>query len=37
MPYYDIANLVTVIKTNFIHEMPYGYGTLGTTAVRIRH
>ena len=37
MPYYDVANLVTVTKTNLIHEMHCGYGTLRTTAVRIRH
>ena len=37
MPYYDVANLVTLTKTNLIHEMPCGYGTLRTTAVRIRH
>ena len=37
MPYYDVANLVTVTKTNIIDEMPCGYGTLRTTGVRIRH
>jgi len=37
MPYYDVANLVTVTKTNMIDEMPCGYGTPGTAAVRIRH
>jgi hypothetical protein len=37
MPYYDVANLVTLTKTNLIHEMPCGYGTLRTTAVRIWH
>jgi len=37
MPYYDVANLVTVTKTNMIDEMPCGYGTLTTTSVRIRH
>ena len=37
MPYYDIANLVTLTETNLIHEMPCGYGTLRTTAVRIWH
>jgi hypothetical protein len=31
MPYYDVANLVTVAKTNMIDEMPCGYGTLRTT------
>jgi len=35
MPYYDVANLVTVPKTNMIDEMPCGYGTLRTTGVRI--
>jgi len=28
MPYYEIANLVTVTKTNMIDEMPCTYGTL---------
>jgi hypothetical protein len=28
MPYYELANLVTVTKTNMIDEMPCGYGTL---------
>jgi len=37
MPYYEVANLVTVTKTNLIDEMPCAYGTLGTTALRIRH
>jgi len=37
MPYYDVANLVTVTKTNMIDEMPCGYGTLRTTGVRIWH
>jgi len=37
MPYYDVANLVTVTKTNMIDEMPCDYGTLRTTGVRIRH
>jgi hypothetical protein len=37
MPYYDIANLVTVRKTNMIDEMPCGYGTLRTTGMKIRH
>jgi hypothetical protein len=37
MPYYDVANVVTVTKTNMIDEMPCGYGTLRTTGVRIRH
>jgi len=37
MPYYDVANLVTVTKTNMINEMCCGYGTLKTTGVRIWH
>ena len=37
MPYYDVANLVTVPKTNMIDEMPCGYGTLRTADVRIWH
>jgi len=37
MPYYDVANLVTITKTNMIDEMPCGYGTLRTTATGIRH
>jgi hypothetical protein len=36
MPYHDLANLVTITKTNMIDEMPCGYGSLRTTAVRIR-
>jgi len=28
MPYYEVANLVTVTKTNLIDEMPCAYGTL---------
>jgi len=28
MPYYEVANLVTVTKTNMIDEMPWAYGTL---------
>jgi len=28
MPYYEVANLVTVTKTNMIDEMPRAYGTL---------
>jgi len=31
MPYYDVANLVSVTKMNMIDEMPCGYGTLRTT------
>jgi hypothetical protein len=37
MPYYDVANLVTVTKTNLIYEMRWGYGTLSTMAVSIWH
>ena len=37
MPYYEVANLVTITKTNMIDEMPCAYGTLRTTALRIRH
>jgi hypothetical protein len=37
MPYYDVANLVTVTKSNMVDEMPCGYGTLRTTGVRIWH
>jgi len=37
MPYYEVANLVTVTKTNMIDEMPCAYGTLRTTPLRIRH
>jgi len=37
MPYYDVANLVTITKTNMFNEMPCGYGTLGTPGGRIRH
>jgi hypothetical protein len=36
MPYYDVANLVTLTKTNMIDEMPCGVETLRTTAVRIQ-
>jgi len=28
MPHYEVANLVTVTKTNMIDEMPCAYGTL---------
>jgi len=28
MAYYEVANLVTVTKTNMIDEMPCAYGTL---------
>jgi len=37
MPYYDVANLVTVAKTNMTDEMPCGCGTPRTTGVRIWH
>jgi hypothetical protein len=37
MPYYDVANLVTVTQTNMIDEIACGYGSLRTTGVRIRH
>jgi len=37
MPYYEVANLVTVTKTNMIDDMPCTYGTLRTTALGIRH
>jgi hypothetical protein len=37
MPYCDVANLLTVTKTNMIDEMPCGYETLKTTGVRIWH
>jgi len=37
MPLYDVANVVTVTKMNLILEIPCGYGTLRTSAVRIRH
>jgi len=37
MPYYKVANLVTLTKMNIIDEMPYGCGTLKTTGVRTWH
>jgi len=37
MPYYNVANLLTITKTNMINEMPCGYWTLRTTGVRIWH
>jgi hypothetical protein len=37
MPYYELANLVTVTKTNMIDEMLCADGTLRTTALKIRH
>jgi len=37
-PYYSVlTHLVTVTETNMIDEMLCGYGTLGTTGVRIQH
>jgi hypothetical protein len=35
MPNYEVANLVTVTKTNMIHDMPWAYGTLRTTGLLI--
>jgi len=37
MPYYDVANLGTLTKTNMINEMPCGYRTLRTAGVTIWH
>jgi hypothetical protein len=37
MPYYDVANVVSVTKNNMINEMPCGYETLKTTGVKIWH
>jgi len=37
MPYYDVANLVTVTKTNMINEVSCCCGMLRTTNVRIPH
>jgi len=37
MPYYEVANFVTVVKTNMIDKMRSAYGILKTTALRIRH
>jgi hypothetical protein len=34
MPCYNVANLMTVAKTNVIDEMPCGYETLQTTGVK---
>jgi len=34
MPYYDIPNIVTVAMINMMDEMPSGYGTLRSNAVR---
>jgi len=35
MPYYEVANLVTVTKTNMIDEIPYAHGTLRVASVPI--
>jgi len=35
MPYYEVANLVTVTKTNMIDEIPCAYGTLRVAAAPI--
>jgi len=32
MPYYEVANLVTVTKTNMIDEMPCANGTLSVAS-----
>ena len=32
MPYYEVANLVTVTKTNMINEMPCAMVTVGPNA-----
>jgi len=32
MPYYEVANLVTVTKKNMIDEMPCAYVTLGVAS-----
>jgi len=37
MSSYDVANLVTVSKTNMTDKIPCGYGMLGTTDVRTGH
>jgi len=37
MPYYDVANLVTITKTNMIDEMPCSCWTLRTAGMRIWH
>jgi hypothetical protein len=36
MPYYKVANLLTVRKMNMIAEMPCTYDTLRSTALSIR-
>jgi len=37
MPYYEEANRVTLTKTNLIHQMRSGHGTIKTSAIRIWH
>jgi len=41
MPYYEVANLVTVIKTNTIDKIPCAYGTLrvasGTISISLMY
>jgi len=37
MPYYDVANLLTVTLMKMIVGMPCAYGTLRTIAVRLQH
>jgi len=37
MPYYEVANFVTVTKMNMIDDILCAYGTLRTTTVRIWH
>ena len=37
MPYYEVANLVTITKMNMIDEMACAYGMLRTTSVKIPH
>jgi hypothetical protein len=37
MPYYDVANLVTLAKMNMTDKMPCGCGTERTTAAKIHH
>jgi len=37
MPYYEVANIVTVTKTNMIDEMPCAYGTLHVASRQIQN
>jgi len=37
VPYYDVANHLTITEMNMIDEMHWGWGILSTTVVRIRH